>query len=195
MPTVWHICARPSDLILRDTSGRLSGSRRFPIVRTDSPDHSGCDENFTLINSIQPDQSNPKQYAQRKWFFSKNSLKKRIDWSGQPVLTNGKCRNQQLHHFLRNVDCVPRPSVTQWNFLYRNLSVPVNPLGDVSLKMSTVHSCIMINIGESAFFLVSHCKEKCGAKYLLTSCKTTNLSLNAGYLKTNTQNMTVFFSR
>ena len=44
--------------------------------------------------------------------------------------------------------------------------MPVNLLGEMSLKMSTEHSCIMINIGESPFFLVSHSQKKCGAKYL-----------------------------
>ena len=71
--------------------------------------------------------------------------------------------------------------------------MPGKPLGNVSLKMSTEYSCIMINIGESPFFLVSHSQEKCRAKYLLTRCKTTNLSLNVGYIKTDTRNMTLFF--
>ena len=44
--------------------------------------------------------------------------------------------------------------------------MPVNLLGEMSLKMSTEHSCIMINIGELPFFLVSHSQKKCGAKYL-----------------------------
>ena len=59
---------------------------RFPFVRTGRPAH------FHL------DQSNPKHYVQRRWFFSKTSWKKPISlpkyldciWSGRPVLTFGK---------------------------------------------------------------------------------------------------------
>ena len=51
-----------------------------------------------LIKTNHPDQSNPKYYAQRRWFFSKTSWKKPIlllkclvrPWSGRPVLTFGK---------------------------------------------------------------------------------------------------------
>ena len=51
-----------------------------------------------LIKTIQPDQSNPKYYARKRWFFNKNSWEKSISlsksqlqrWSGRPVLTNGK---------------------------------------------------------------------------------------------------------
>ena len=31
---------------------------------------------FLLIKTLRPDQSNPKYYARRRWFFSKNSWKK-----------------------------------------------------------------------------------------------------------------------
>ena len=31
-----------------------------------------------LIKTIQPDQSNPKYYARKRWFFSKNSWEKPI---------------------------------------------------------------------------------------------------------------------
>ena len=51
-----------------------------------------------FIKTNHPDQSNPKYYAQRRWFFSKTSWKKPIlllkclvrPWSGRPVLTFGK---------------------------------------------------------------------------------------------------------
>ena len=51
-----------------------------------------------LIKTLEPYQSNPKYYARRRWFFSKNSWKKPISflnclvgqWCGRPVLTNGK---------------------------------------------------------------------------------------------------------
>ena len=72
--------------------------------------------------------------------------------------------------------------------------MPVNLLGEMSLKMSTEHSCIMINIGESSFFLVTRRNAEQNTYLLtLTRCKTRNLSLNAGYLKTNTPNMCLFF--
>ena len=80
-PTVWHICACASDLTSRKTGGDLSGLGCFPIVRTDWPDHSHCNENFSLIKTVQPNQSNPKQYARRKWFFRKNSWKKLISFA------------------------------------------------------------------------------------------------------------------
>ena len=34
-----------------------------------------------LIKTIQPDKSNPKYYARKRWFFSKNSGEKRISLS------------------------------------------------------------------------------------------------------------------
>ena len=48
-----------------------------------------------FIKTNHPDQSNPKYYAQRRWFFSKTSWKKPIlllkclvrPWSGRPVMT------------------------------------------------------------------------------------------------------------
>ena len=51
-----------------------------------------------LLKTFQPNQSNPKYYARRRWFFSKNSWEKPISfskwqlhpWSGRSVLTNGK---------------------------------------------------------------------------------------------------------
>ncbi|MCG8406879.1 MAG: hypothetical protein MI923_16905, partial [Phycisphaerales bacterium] len=51
-----------------------------------------------LIKANHPDQSNPKYYAERRWFFSKTSWKKHISlpkclvrpWSGRPVQTFGK---------------------------------------------------------------------------------------------------------
>ena len=50
------------------------------------------------IKTLQPDQSNPKYYARRRWFFSENSSQKPISfsnclvglWPARPVLTNGK---------------------------------------------------------------------------------------------------------
>ena len=62
-----------------------------------------------LKKTIQPDMSNPKQYARRRWLFSKNSWKKLIalskwlgrPWSGRPVLTFGK-----------------HPKHTKWNNLF-----------------------------------------------------------------------------
>ena len=50
------------------------------------------------IKTLQSDQSNPKYYARRRWFFSENSWQKPISfsnrlvghWPARPVLTNGK---------------------------------------------------------------------------------------------------------
>lgn len=97
--------------------------------------------------------------------------------------------------FLRNFDCFPRLLVTRWNFLYHNLSVPVNPLGEMSLKMSTEHSCIMINIGEPPFFLVSHSQKKCRAKYLFINQVRDHKPLFEHRLSQNqhTKHVSVFF--
>ena len=51
-----------------------------------------------LIKTLRQDQSNTESYARRRWSFSKNSWKKPIlfsnwlveQWSGRPVLSNGK---------------------------------------------------------------------------------------------------------
>ena len=61
-----------------------------------------------LIKTNHPDQSNPKYYAQRRWFFSKTSWKKPIlllkclvrPWSGRPVLTFGKRPKRMTLHIL-----------------------------------------------------------------------------------------------
>ena len=47
--------------------------RRFPFVRSDRPDHSSHNENFTVNQNCQSD---PKQQAQRKWCFNKSYWKK-----------------------------------------------------------------------------------------------------------------------
>ena len=51
---------------------------RLPFVRTDGPDHFRIvvTRISLLIETIQPDQSNPKYYARRRWFLSKNRLGK-----------------------------------------------------------------------------------------------------------------------
>ena len=76
------------------------GVAKFPFLKTDRPNHSLVIKTSLLIKTIQPDQSNPKQYAQR-WFLSKNSWKKPLSlskwlvrqWFGQPpVRTQWLCK-------------------------------------------------------------------------------------------------------
>ena len=72
---------------------------RFPFLRTDRPARVPIVMRISLlIKTNHPDQSNPKYYAQRRWFFSKTSWQNPIllpkclvrPWSGRPVLTFGK---------------------------------------------------------------------------------------------------------
>lgn len=73
--------------------------------------------------------------------------------------------------------------------------MPVNPLGEMSLKMSTEHSCIMINIGEPPFFLVSHSQKKCRVKYLFINQVRDHKPLFERRLSQNqhTKHVSVFF--
>ena len=59
---------------------------------------------YNLFNNNHPDQSNPKHYAQRRWFFSKTSWKTPISlpkclvlpWSGWPVQLSSDLRKAPL---------------------------------------------------------------------------------------------------
>ena len=84
-----------------------------------------------LIKTNHPDQSSPKHYAQRRWFFSKTSWKKayfttQMSWSGRPVLAlesapsllvNVRLRQMQLYllPFLINVNFVEKK-----NYLHKS---------------------------------------------------------------------------
>ena len=67
-----------------------------------------------LIKTNHPDHSNPKYYAQRRWFLSKTSWENLLfllpkslvrPWSGRPVLTFGKAplektpKHHKHHHY------------------------------------------------------------------------------------------------
>ena len=66
--TIYLQSAFASSLICHRVRNRAG---RLPLVRTDRQAHSFCDKNFTLINTIQQNQSNPKQHARRSWFSHK----------------------------------------------------------------------------------------------------------------------------
>ena len=56
-----------------------------------------------LIKTIQPDQSNPKYYARKRWFFSKNSWEKPISLSNNSSSDDLAGQFQQMESALRGL--------------------------------------------------------------------------------------------
>ena len=109
---------------------------------------------FSLsIKTLQPDQSNPKQYAQGKRFFSTNSWKAyfmfKTDWSGHgpasPVLTNVKRANGFP------VKCPSLNSLNVFRFLFHKPLLCLHHVPPKNDLMAQFHICFTSN-----FLIITH---------------------------------------